>query len=239
MDLDNIEMAQAQARVVATAITAQLGTLPQGAREEILAEVTKAEGLYLITKQLREPIWAALMAMTEDNHSPQDQLSDEAMAIAGTLCTDITAELDAEAASGPSASVPDDVEFVALPEFNRGNILWTVGVTVNYGYAGSGRNGWYAEIGWHDGRIIEPGVIEGKIYTRHHEPTLAGALDAVMAQAVRFGILLGMGQDDALGFALFYEGDGDDPSYPPPAGWRAMLREEAARRGWRCIYKGD
>lgn len=31
---------------------------------------------------------------------------------------------------------------------------------------------------------------------------------------------------------LYYLGDGEDPRYPPPAGWRRLLADEAARLGW-------
>jgi hypothetical protein len=37
---------------------------------------------------------------------------------------------------------------------------------------------------------------------------------------------------------VYYKGDGEDPEYPPPDGWRELLAAQAARLGWYSIYAG-
>lgn len=111
--------------------------------------------------------------------------------------------------------------------------LWSTGITVKYGYGGTRKgeeySGWWAELKWTSGGFCTPGTMEGDIHTRYAEATMSEAIDYVVAVADRFGITQG---PTGAPFHLYYETDGENPDWPPPDGWRAMLQEEAKRRGW-------
>ena len=106
--------------------------------------------------------------------------------------------------------------------------LYAVSVVVQYGYAGEGRYGWQADLHWNSGGILTDGFVEGVISTRYFEETLTDAVSYVWDIKEQFGL-----QDIPMGVALFYKGDGEDPSNPPPSGYRALLKEEAEKREWK------
>lgn len=78
---------------------------------------------------------------------------------------------------------------------------------------------------------------EGTLRTRYmvwdgdQVSALSAVVDTLIADAAKLGIRL----VNPFGGvpSLYYEGDGEDPTNPPPAGWRQLLAAEAARIGWQ------
>lgn len=108
-----------------------------------------------------------------------------------------------------------------------------IGITVEYGYAGSGHYGWVATLHWQDDKFCQKGAVEGKICTRYFEKSLGSAIDCVIEVAEQFGIPL------FSKFSLFYENDGEGVEVAPPKGWRKALCQEAQKRGWRTYPRQD
>lgn len=129
-----------------------------------------------------------------------------------------------------------------------GDTYWSTGITVRYGYAAQGRQGWAARLTYLDAGFCNDdpanGVIstEGALHTRYMVAEAEGAdvltavIDALKADAERLGIdFHGSGSTPCL----YYEGDGEDPDYPPPYGWQRMLAEQSARLGWKPLYAAE
>lgn len=127
-----------------------------------------------------------------------------------------------------------------------GSGYWATGITV--AYHGEGR--WSASVGYYDDGFCDDdpssGVVstQGTLGTRYQvkpdgdADVLAVVIDAVKADAESIGIRF---RDDA-GFppSLYYRGDGEDPDYPPPAGWRELISKHAVRLGWdSTIYSSQ
>ena len=122
-----------------------------------------------------------------------------------------------------------------------GDGYWSTGITVKYGYASMGCNGWAAEATYLDGGFCNDdpanGVIstEGTLHTRYvvreqdGTDVLTAIIDAVKADAERLGV-------SWLTPHVYYKGDGEDENYPPPEGWREMIDAQAARLGWESLY---
>lgn len=114
------------------------------------------------------------------------------------------------------------------------DVIWSTGITIHYGYAGSDRHGWGAKCTFDQGTPCKLGYINGTIKTRYYEKTLAQAIQCVRDMANRLGVIFVSSIFDAP--MIDYEGDGESTNYPPPENWRAMLQEEAKRIGW-VTYK--
>ena len=114
-----------------------------------------------------------------------------------------------------------------------GNGYWATGITVAWS---RWPNGWIASVEFFDDGFTEQGSTQGKLSTRYwsHDPgeeTLARQIDLVKADAERLGIrFVATGADKP---SLYYQGDGEDPEWPAPEGWRELLGRQAARLGWR------
>lgn len=115
--------------------------------------------------------------------------------------------------------------------------MWSTGITVWYGYAGSHngieRYGWAGSLDWH-ANASNGSPIEGTIHTRYFEDTLEKAIDMVIEMADRFGVKFHP-QEEAVPY-LYYKGDGEDKENKPPENWRQLLNAEARRRKW-ASYK--
>ncbi len=83
------------------------------------------------------------------------------------------------------------------------------------------------------GRVSTEGELGSRYFVRDGDQMdgLTAAVDAVKADADRLGIKW---YDIAT---VYYEGDGEDPEWPPPAGWRALVNAQAVRLGWEPFYK--
>lgn len=117
-----------------------------------------------------------------------------------------------------------------------GNGYWATGITVKW----SEHYGWIAHVDFYDDGFAEDGSTEGTLRCRywskdHSEDALARQIDLVKADAERLGITFA-----TLSFAqtplLYYQGDGEDPEWPPPPDWREILGRQATRLGWRGPY---
>lgn len=140
----------------------------------------------------------------------------------------------------------------------------STGITVRYGYAGSRstatgtveRFGWQATCRFMDAGFAndDPGAgaisTEGVIHTRYfvgnltgdetgpmaveaHGNALAAAIDAVRRDAEAMGIQFGI---EGTGPWIYGHGDGEDPASNLPYGWKALLRTQADRLGWKDAY---
>jgi hypothetical protein len=110
-----------------------------------------------------------------------------------------------------------------------GNGYWATGITVHHGYAGSRGYGWGATLDFLDDGFMAEDSTQGTLCTRYYVTSLARAIDLIKADAERLGITFRQGDELPM---LYYKGDGEDPDYPPPVGWRAMLADQAERIGW-------
>jgi len=114
-----------------------------------------------------------------------------------------------------------------------GDKYWATGISLKYGYAGSGRNGWVATINFLDSGFCEDKATEGRLHTRYFVD-LETAIDTVLADADHLGIeVRGIRETPNL----YVQGDGEDQSIELPSNWRELLQEQSDRLGWRCLYK--
>jgi len=128
-----------------------------------------------------------------------------------------------------------------------GNGYWTTGITVKYGYSGSGRYGWAAEVAFYDngfcdddtdaGTISTQGILRTRYFVREGSGPdadgLTAAVDAMKADAERLGIRFSI----IGGPRVYYQGDGEDEDWPPPDGWRELVNAQARRLGWEPLYR--
>jgi hypothetical protein len=136
---------------------------------------------------------------------------------------------------------------------------WSTGISLRWReYAGTGfdgvkRSGWggkvdYCDDGFCDddpdtGRVSTEGTLVTR-YSVHDGDAVDGltaVIDTLLADAKRLGIEFRIGDGQPM---LFFEGDGENEEWPPPAGWRETLREQAERIGWRTygyepVKEGD
>ena len=122
-----------------------------------------------------------------------------------------------------------------------GERYWSTGVTVRHFTDGLGRPGWGASLTFHDGGFCSDDTdaravaTQGDLATRYFVRDgaaldgLTVALDVLTADAERLGVEF---RADA-GPWLYYQGDGEDPAWPPPPDWRELLTAQAARLGWQ------
>jgi len=125
---------------------------------------------------------------------------------------------------------------------------WATGITVSWRENSGGRgdvshSGWGASLDFLDdgftndepdqGLVSTQGTLCTRYFVRDGEKSsgLSAAVDAMLADAARLGIVFRAVVDDAP--FLYYKGDGEDEDCPPPNGWREMLAREAARIGWQ------
>lgn len=115
---------------------------------------------------------------------------------------------------------------------------WAVGITVRCDTHGR----WGGHIDFYDDGFCDDNADKGQVATQGRlatrylvddgtdVPALRAVLDTLIDDAQRLGIrLAGPAQSRP---SLSYEGDGEDPANPPPAGWRELLAAESARLGW-------
>lgn len=122
---------------------------------------------------------------------------------------------------------------------------WSTGIVLKWiPDALPGQPGWHGTVHFYDdgcvpGDDADNGAVSTKgelatarfVIDGRHVPALQVIVDALLADAARMGILF---KDDVRDYRdLYYEGDGEDPDWPPPAGWRDVLLAEATRIGWR------
>lgn len=122
---------------------------------------------------------------------------------------------------------------------------WATGVVTRWsGHIddpGSGAGRWSAHVDFCDdgfcsddaetGQVSTEGTLRTRYFVRDGETVsgLRAALDAILSDANRLGIEF----NNDRGPCLYYEGDGEDPDWPPPPGWRELLCVEADRLGWQ------
>lgn len=143
--------------------------------------------------------------------------------------------------------------------FKRSGGYWAAGITVTWSPRamttnGEAHSGWRASLDFYDDghagdddaaaeRISTQGHLVTRYFvtdvvtprtSRRHEATISGlsaAIEALLTDAERLGIDFMTWTDDRP--FLYYRGDGEDPNYEPPQGWRETLNREAGRMGWR------
>lgn len=120
---------------------------------------------------------------------------------------------------------------------------WATGITLRYRPAGEGRpESWAGGFDFYDDGFLDDDVdlrqisTEGRLGTRYFvegspaEVALAAVIDTLIVDASRLGIRFeGTVTDKPI---LYYDGDGENDDWPPPEGWKHMLRMQADRIGW-------
>jgi hypothetical protein len=115
---------------------------------------------------------------------------------------------------------------------------WATGITLRYrDYLGNHPESWAGSVDFYDGglpddysatgEVATEGVLRTRYYVDSYDgdTAIAAVIDTLIADAGRLGIRF-------ENPALSYEGDGEDGDYPPPEGWRRILRMQADRIGW-------
>jgi len=115
---------------------------------------------------------------------------------------------------------------------------WSNGIILRYrDYVGKHPESWGGSVEFYDdglgseyattGEISTEGVLRTRYYVDDYDgdAVLTAVIDTLIADAERLGIRF----EDPV---LSYEGDGEDEEFPPPEGWRRMLRAQANRIGW-------
>lgn len=116
---------------------------------------------------------------------------------------------------------------------------WSTGITVRWH---EDRNAWSGEVEFFDDGFLDDDVdrraiaTQGRFATRY-AVTNGESLDALTAV---IDVLIADGGSLDIKFRapdgrapmLYYPTDGENPEWPPPAGWREMLRAQAERIDW-------
>lgn len=120
---------------------------------------------------------------------------------------------------------------------------WAIGITLRYRDAYKDRpESWGGSLDFYDDGFVsdnaETGQVstEGTLRTRYFvegrpaEVALAAVIDALILDAGRLGIRFegNVGNKPVL----LYDGDSGNEEFPPPEGWKHMLRMQADRIGW-------
>lgn len=121
---------------------------------------------------------------------------------------------------------------------------WATGITLRYRDAHVARaESWSGSVDFYDdGFAGEDNAetrqisTEGTLRTRYFvqgrpaEVALAAVIDTLVLDAERLGIRFRGTVSDKP--TLSYDGDSDNAVFPPPDGWKHMLRMQADRIGW-------
>lgn len=125
---------------------------------------------------------------------------------------------------------------------------WATGIALRWrndtctGWAGTVEffdDGWIGDDDADTGHVSTEGVLRTR-YEVTDGPTASGlatVIDVLLADAERLGITFHATPDATP--HLWYVGDGETRDYPPPTGWRAMLREQAERIAWATYGTAD
>jgi len=111
-----------------------------------------------------------------------------------------------------------------------GDILYAIGITVWYGYAGNDKDGWWAAVEFQDDGHCDNNSIKGEIHTKYGGP-LSLQIDTIKHDAEKLGIQFPTIAN--MTPSLVYLNDGETKDYPPPNDWRQILKKEAKRIGFR------
>ena len=115
---------------------------------------------------------------------------------------------------------------------------WATGIIVGH----SRERGWVGHVDFRDSGFAGDDVLgdgqvstEGRLATRYYQRAsadvaLGAVVDVLRADAAQLGIkfrhVAGQPPD------IYYEGDGENPEWPAPLGWREMLDRQKRRIGW-------
>jgi hypothetical protein len=110
-----------------------------------------------------------------------------------------------------------------------GNEYWSTGITLKWW--DHPEKPWTSSLDFFDDGFCDLGSTEGGLRLRYCVPTPAEAIDTLKTDAERLGITWRVGGGGQP--YLYMKGDGEDPEWPPPPDWRAILEAEAKRIGWR------
>lgn len=118
---------------------------------------------------------------------------------------------------------------------------WATGITLRYrGYQGNHPESWGGNVNFYDDGFLNnnpaAGEVstEGRLHTRYFvesydgDAALTAVIDTLIADAGRLGIRF---VGTAAGKPMLWC-ESEDEDFPPPAGWRNMLRAQAERIGW-------
>jgi hypothetical protein len=121
------------------------------------------------------------------------------------------------------------------------NGYWSTGITVTYN---EGR--WSASVKFFDNGFTDDNPDTGQISTEGTLHTgyfiadgeqvdgLTAAIDTVKRDAERLGIIW---RQDGTMPTVYMKGDGEDPEWPAPDGWRELVDAHAERLGWMPCYR--
>jgi hypothetical protein len=129
---------------------------------------------------------------------------------------------------------------------------WSTGITIRYlpdaiERHGRSYDGWSATAKFYDSGFVSDDTDTGSISTQGELGTryfirdgetvdgLTAAIDVILADAKKIDIQWGQGCPPTL----YYEGDGEDPEWPPPPNWKRIIRDQCTRLGWDCLYTDD
>lgn len=111
-----------------------------------------------------------------------------------------------------------------------GTEYWYTGITVKH----SGGK-WCASLDFYDSDFCDDDSTEGRLTTRYFIDGLSRAIDILLADAARLGLVPSHTMPDCPTIYVPGDGEGAESAALPPD-WRAQVRAECERRGWRCVY---
>lgn len=112
----------------------------------------------------------------------------------------------------------------------HGDKLFATGIVIRQDW----RGGWWAEATFEDFGHCDRGSVMGHIETKYADDDLPYTIDTIKRDVESLGVEFA--QLDGVSPALLYSEDGEDEDFPPPDGWRELLKAEAQRIGFLCLY---
>lgn len=125
-----------------------------------------------------------------------------------------------------------------------GERYWSTGLTVKARLESGGKLSWavscrYLDNGFANDNADSAAIsTEGTLHTRYYvrDGETADGLTVAIDAVIRDAITLGIVWSEETGPSLYYEGDGENPDYPPPGNWREILTAQAKRLGWDGVW---
>lgn len=110
-----------------------------------------------------------------------------------------------------------------------GNELYATGIILEYGPSAGDKYGWWATVEFQDFGHCDDRSIKGVISTQYGVE-ISLAIDTILTDVEKLGIKFI--KSESITPALLYKDDSENKDYPPPEGWRQLLKAEAARIGF-------
>lgn len=119
-----------------------------------------------------------------------------------------------------------------------GKSYWTTGITVNFWRCPTTYMArlYSVSLNFHDHGVAQEGSTVGKLSSQYYEVDLGKALDTLIADAQRLGIVFDRNGEKLM---LYTENDGEGNDHNRPHDWLEQLQAQARRLGWTTYYMDE